>query len=222
MDRETKMKKNLNWHLFISNFFSFLPTLKIPKNKYSLVIIGIYILVCFLMDYRSSASIFEGITMSFFPIMVFVAWSDFFIKNISKQTLKPKKKDVFHQDLFLIFYGFYAGCLIHIISEFSNLDVRGWSALAMLFLFAYGFLFSFLYSFIGMLVERGYLYRILFPVGIFLLMATLRMWPRYLNIDLINIKSPFELILATSLSIHFFYCISKLILHKYRGFYEKH
>ncbi len=215
------MKKNLTWHLFILNFFSFFPNLKIPKNKYSLFIIGIYILVCFSMNYRSSSSILEGITMSFFPIMVFVAWSDFFIKNTTKKIPKPTKKNIFHQDLFLMFYGFYAGCLIHIISEFNNVDVRGWWALAMLFLFAYGFLFSFFYSLIGMLVKKSYLYRILFPVSIFLLMATLKMWPSYLNINLISLKSPFELILATSLSIHFFYCISTLILQKYRGFHEK-
>ena len=210
------MVHNHGWSLFKSNFFSFFPNLKIPKNKFSLVIICIYILLLFSMSYKSSASILEEIGISFFPILVFVSWSNLFVKDIRKKTQALTRKVLFHQDFFLIFYAFYVGCLVHIISEFNNVDVRGWWPLAMLFLFVYGFFFSLFYSFIGMLIKKSCLYRISFPIGIFVLMATLKIWPLYPNINFLSLKGPFEIILTASLIIHSCYCFTMFFVHKYR------
>jgi hypothetical protein len=216
-NRTYKMSLNHGWNIFKSNFFLFFPNLKISKNKFSLVIIFIYILLLFSMSYNSSASILEEISISLFPILVFVSWSNLFVKERRKKTQVLTRKVLFHQDFFLIFYAFYVGCLVHIISEFNNVDVRGWWPLAILFLFAYGFLFSLFYSLIGMLIKKSCLYRISFPVGIFVLMATLKIWPLYPNINFLNLKSPFEIILATSLIIHSCYCFTMFFVHKYRS-----
>lgn len=182
------------------------------RNKFSFILISIYTIVLLVMCSGSSASILKTIYPSMFPILVFVGWSHFY----SKKTLKQTKQDAFRQDLFLISYAFYLGFLLFIISDFRNVDIRGWWPLAMLITFAYGFVFAFIYSLIGILAKRSNFYQNFSFIAIFLLLATMKIWP----MNLLGFNSPFALILVTILITHFLYCFMQRLFQKNRHFNE--
>lgn len=124
------------------------------------------------MGYHSSAISWEDLSLTSLLIISFILWSERTYFLINKTECTFKKWDSFKIDLFLISFSFLSGELLSFLFQFNNSDIKGWWALALSFITAYGILFAFIYSLFAQLlkIHRKYTHAFFFIIIINLVM----------------------------------------------------
>ncbi|WP_173238634.1 hypothetical protein [Legionella antarctica] len=152
-------------------------------------------------------------------VLAFIYWSQ---KNNDLLLLtgsEIKKTDGFKMDLFLITTSFVLAGLLSLMMDLKNVDLRGAWPFLIFFISFYGFLFSLIYSLIGLFfIESHKKYTLFFSLFIVLFFSLLSCFPR--KIDIFNLME-IELFYAMPILLLSFNLVVILALHLKNGISKK-
>ena len=172
-------------------------------NKYSWLLIVVYILASYVMGSFYRTNFLQGFFISL-PLVMLVI----FLCQISADlTISASKKhhstNMFIKNILLITYCFLFGSILFVIFNRNNPDVGGWWPLFLYVMYFYGLIFSLIFSLISYCLNYYNLtYNSFFYAMIILSLSILKIFPPYIEIPYLGKIDILFIILSTLLMTH--------------------
>ena len=181
-------------------------------NPFSLCILGLYLIFVLLNTFSRVITLLD-ILVTFPLIWSICVWSKGYYLALIKESPK-KTKDIFWQDLFLIFYGFIISILISFVIQHANTDLRGWWPIILYYLSLIGFSYALIYAFCAMLLKEHKTYALLFFFLTIIVIVGINLIAYINPLSVYAGDKIYYISLGVLLVIHIFYCLLSQIKSK--------
>ncbi|CDZ76135.1 hypothetical protein BN59_00401 [Legionella massiliensis] len=183
-------------------------------NRYSWSILIAFICANFSMQYHAPYVSFEGFLQTFPLIVLVVFRCERLAPLISQPEYHLNKQELFLRDSFILSFSFLLACLISLLFQYDNSDVRGWWSF-IIYLFAlYGLFFSLTFSIMALLIKNHKRYTLIFSFLIIFFISLGKFFPHYISIPLIGEVDSFFAFAGSLLIFHCLFAISYKIACK--------
>lgn len=181
--------------------------LKMYINKYSLILVLVYLSMVVLMEHYSNAVAWEGFYITAPLICAVVFWSGKVKELVNENNYLLTKEQQFRCDLFLINFGFLFAMLLSCLIEYKNSDLLGSWPLALYFFTIYGFIFAFIFSLSALLLRQHKNYTFGFVFLIILLVLALNFFAYTRPFSIFGKTEAFYVITGIVMCVHLLLCL---------------
>ncbi|CAM2730850.1 hypothetical protein [Legionella worsleiensis] len=171
-------------------------------NKYSWLLILIFIFAVLAMSYKTANISLDGLMQTIPLIVVFVFWCEKSAQRLKRTENNLKKAQLFHRDTFILSFSFLLGCLISLLFAYDNSDAKGWWVFIIYFISLYGLIFSLIFSGIALLIKNHNAYILVYSFLIIGFVSLGQFFPHDTFIPLLGYTDTFYAITGTILIIH--------------------
>lgn len=131
-----------------------------------------------------------------------------FLTNKLTKNESQTKRDTFRQDLYTIIIAFIIGCLLLIILNYDNSDMKAWWGLWLYFMLFFGLIFSFIYALIKTTLKiTSHAYTIIYSYLIIGMYILLQFLPMRINVLSLGDIEPFYLLTVILIFTHLGSCL---------------
>lgn len=171
-------------------------------NKYSWIVVLVYIATIVTFEYHSSAVPWEGLYLTSPLIFIYIFWSESITPLLKKDERTLNKTESFNRDLFLINFSFIFGELFSFLVQYNNTDLAGWWPLVFWFITLFGFLFAFAFSLIARMLGSHKRYTLIFLIFIILIIPSLSFLAYTMPFSIFAHHRSFYVVTGSLLGLH--------------------